>query len=69
MLLSRFTNHFVCMCYICVLHVSSYSEVKRVYDVYQYIFSGEEGMCWTCLIYSLNTPPHSEISVEECHPV
>jgi hypothetical protein len=27
--------------YIYTLHVPSYSEVKRVYDVYQYIFSGE----------------------------
>jgi hypothetical protein len=27
--------------YIYTLHVSSYSEVKRVYGVYQYIFSGE----------------------------
>ena len=41
MLLSRFINHFVWMCYICVLYVPSYSEVKRVYDVCQYIFSGE----------------------------
>jgi hypothetical protein len=44
----------VCMC----PHIR---EVKRVYDVYQYIFSGEEIMCWTCIIYS-------ELSVEECHP-
>ncbi len=29
------------MCYICDLHVPSYLEVKRVYDVCQYIFSGE----------------------------
>jgi hypothetical protein len=36
------------------IYLSSYSEVKRVYDVYQYIFSGEESMCWTCIIYSLS---------------
>ena len=30
-----------CVCTIYVLYVSSYSEVKRVYDVCQYIFSGE----------------------------
>jgi hypothetical protein len=35
----------VCMC----PHIL---EVKRVYDVYQYIFSGEESMCWSCIIYS-----------------
>jgi hypothetical protein len=27
--------------YIYTLYVTSYSEVKKVYDVYQYIFSGE----------------------------
>ena len=26
---------------MCALYVSSYSEVKRLYNVYQYIFSGE----------------------------
>jgi len=36
----------VCMC----PHIL---EVKRVYDVCQYIFSGEESMCWSCIIYSL----------------
>ena len=30
-------------------------EVKRLYDVYQYIFSCEESMCWTCIIYSLSS--------------
>jgi hypothetical protein len=53
---------------VCAMYVSSYSEVKSVYDVYQYIFSGEESMCWTCIIYSLRAPPHSELSPEECHP-
>ena len=52
MFLSRFSNHFVCMYYIRALYVPSYSEVKRVYDVYQYIFSGEESMCWIYIIYS-----------------
>ncbi len=33
--------------------MSSYSEVKRVYDVCQYMFSGEESMCWIYIIYSL----------------
>jgi hypothetical protein len=33
-------------------------EVKRVYDVYQYIFSGEESMCWTCIMYSLSKYLH-----------
>ena len=43
----------------------SYLEVKRVYNVYQYIFSGEERMCCTSIMYSLTTPPHSELSAEE----
>ncbi len=72
MLLSRFTNNFVCICHICVLYVPSYSEVKRVYDVCQYIFSGVECMCWTasrtCIIYSPSTPAHAELWAEECHP-
>jgi hypothetical protein len=66
--ISGWIHKIVCMCYICALYVPSYSEVKRVYDVYQCIFSGEESMCWTCMIYSLSTPPHSELSAEECHP-
>ena len=36
------------------MYVPSYLEVKRVYNVYQYIFSGVESMCWTCITYSLS---------------
>ena len=43
-------------------------EVKWVYDVYQYIFPHRESMCCVSIIYSLSTPPHSELSAEECHP-
>ena len=31
-------------------------EVKRVHDVFQYIFSGEDSMCWHVL-YILSTLP------------
>jgi len=56
----------VCVC-VCVRpHII---EVKRVYDMCQHIFSSEESMCWSFIIYSLSTPPHSELSAEECHPV
>jgi hypothetical protein len=34
---------------VCAIYVPSYSQVKRVYDVYRYIFSGEENMC--CLTH------------------
>jgi hypothetical protein len=48
MLLSGFTNHFVCMCYICAIYVPSYSEVKRVYDVYD-VYT-HHIMCMMCVI-------------------
>jgi hypothetical protein len=52
--------------------VPSHSEVKRVYDVCQYMFSGE-GEYVSDMHYifkALITPPqlHSELSAEECHP-
>jgi hypothetical protein len=40
---------------VCCIHVPSYSEVEGVHDEYQYIFSGVEAMCWTCIIHSLIT--------------
>ena len=53
---------------VCVCVYPHIIEVKRVYDMCQHIFSSEESMCWSFIIYSLSTPPHSELSAEECHP-
>ena len=57
------TYVLLCMCVYALI-----TEVKRVYDVYQYIFPHRESMSCVSIIYSLSTPPHSELSAEECHP-
>ena len=46
--------------YICVCMCPYIIEVKRVYDVYQYMFSKRESIRWVSIIYSLSTPPHSD---------
>ncbi len=54
--------------YIYTLYVPSYSEVKRVYDVHQYIFSGEGEYALNMHHIFSQHSPHSELSAEECHP-
>ncbi len=41
----------VCVCVCVCPHII---EVKRVYDMCQHIFSSEESMCWSFIIYWLN---------------
>ena len=39
---------------VCVCVRPHIIEVKRVYDMCQHIFSSEESMCWSFIIYSLS---------------
>jgi hypothetical protein len=64
------------MCYMCALYVSSYSEVKRLYNVYQYIFSGEGeyelDMRYIFSQQQLHLTPgllDSEVSIPLFHPL
>ena len=61
--MSRFLR---CLCHTTTLwggkkKLISEAKLKRVHDVYQYIFSHRESMCWVSIIYSLSTevPSHS----------
>ena len=53
-------DYIICMIYallllyLCVCVCPHILELNRVYDVYQYIFSGEGSMCWKYIIYSLS---------------
>jgi len=40
---------------VCVCVRPHIIEVKRVYDMCQHIFSSEESMCWSFIIYSLSS--------------